>query len=103
VHYRFDISDQRSDGFVDRTDHRYLTFTGGALWDVNSDVSLEFDLDYSQDEQSAYWGTPLVTQALPGAQPLGGILQDGQDRFVDVRLRDENYNVADNDTSSESW
>ncbi|MEO6021589.1 MAG: TonB-dependent receptor plug domain-containing protein [Burkholderiales bacterium] len=97
LHYRVDVSQQTSDTFIDRTDFKYFNFTNGLAWDVTDRLNLELNVDASHDKISPYWGTPFVTSALPGAQPINGILRYADGRFIDERLREKNYNVADND------
>jgi len=77
--YRLDLSSQNSDGWVDRGDSSYRTFSGALRWDVSSDLSLQ--LAHSQGRQAPmrYFGTPLVN----GVQ--------------DPALRKRNYNVLDSD------
>ncbi len=75
--YRFDISGNRSDGWVDMGESRNVTISGAVQLRVSPDFSLQ--LSYAQGKQRPmrYFGVPLVN-----GQPLDA-------------LREKNYNVGD--------
>lgn len=102
LHYRVDLSRNTSDTFIDRADFEYLNFTSAVLWDLSDRVSLQLSFDASRDRISPYWGTPLVTPEF-GIQPISGIIDADDGRVVDERLRDKNYNVADNSMESDIY
>ncbi len=102
LHYRVDLSRNTSDTFIDRADFEYLNFTSALLWDISDRVSLQVSFDASRDRISPYWGTPLVTPEF-GTQPIAGIIDADDGRVVDERLRDKNYNVADNTMESDIY
>lgn len=75
--YRFDISGDRSDGWVDRGDTRNLAFSGALQWALLPELSVELSHAQGKQEPMRYFGTPLVN---------GRQLE---------ALRKKNYNVAD--------
>lgn len=77
VSYRFDLSGDRSDGWMDMGDSRNLTLSGALRWDVSSDLRLTLSHAQGRQEPTRYFGTPLV---------------NGQQ--LDA-MRGRNYNVAD--------
>ncbi|KWT70261.1 Outer membrane vitamin B12 receptor BtuB [Hyphomicrobium sulfonivorans] len=75
--YRFDISSQMSDGWVERGDSESLAVSGQVRFAPTSDFSLLLTYDYARQEPMKYWGTPMIN---------GGI---------DKRMRFANYNTED--------
>lgn len=75
--YRFDISSQRSDGWVDRGDSESLAASGQLRFDPTSDFTLLLTYDYARQEPMKYWGTPTVNGS------------------IDQRMRFKNYNTRD--------
>ena len=75
--YRFDISGDRSDGWVDRGDTRNLAFSGALQWALLPELSVKLSHAQGKQEPMRYFGTPLVN---------GRQLE---------ALRKKNYNVAD--------
>ena len=75
--YRFDISGDRSDGWVDRGDTRNLAFSGALQWALLPELSVKLSHAQGRQEPMRYFGTPLVN---------GRQLE---------ALRKKNYNVAD--------
>jgi iron complex outermembrane receptor protein len=75
--YRFDVSHNRSDGFMARGDAESLAMGGAVRLDVSPQlhVTLSHDAGYQQPER--YFGVPLIAGRL------------------DERTRRENYNVGD--------
>lgn len=84
VAYRFDLSRQSSDGFVDRSGYEYYDLSGALRYDVSDQFSLTFSFDAAWDDIESYWGTPLI---------YGN---------VDSRTREVNYNVSDDRTDQNS-
>ncbi len=75
--YRFDISGNRSDGWVDMGDSRDLTVSGALTLDVSPDFSLTLSHAQGRQKPMRYFGMPLVN----GEQ--------------DDSLREKNFNVDD--------
>lgn len=75
--YRFDISGNRSDNWVDRGRSQDLTVSGALQWDATRDLSLTLSHAQGHQKPMRYFGTPLV-----------------EGRQLDA-LRDKNYNVED--------
>lgn len=75
--YRFDLSGDRSDGWVDMGDSRNLSFSGALQLDVSADFRLKLSYAQGRQEPMRYFGTPLV---------------NGQQLEA---LRKKNYNVSD--------
>ncbi|MFC3340380.1 TonB-dependent receptor [Paracandidimonas soli] len=75
--YRFDLSGNRSEGWVDRGKHYNATFSGALQFEVTRDLSLKLSHSYGYQRPMRYFGTPLV-----------------EGRQLDA-LREKNYNVED--------
>ena len=75
--YRFDVSGNRSDGWVDFGNSKNLTLSGALQWDPTSDLSIRLSYAKGWQEPPRYFGVPLV---------------NGQQ---DPALRQKNYNVSD--------
>ncbi|MEG3083017.1 TonB-dependent receptor [Sphingomonas sp. PB2P12] len=97
---RADMSFHRTDGFVDRAGSNSFNATGALLFKPQDALSIEFSVDYLNDNLSTYYGTPLVPTFF-AADPIGGILSTADGDVVDRRTRFTNYNVADN--RARSW
>ncbi|HKU12967.1 MAG TPA: TonB-dependent receptor [Steroidobacteraceae bacterium] len=75
--YRFDVSYNRADNWIDRGDSDSLAISGTLQWDVSDTLRLSLSHDYGDQHPMEYFGTPLI---------------DGR---LDESLRHENYNVGD--------
>jgi len=75
--YRFDVSYNQSDNWVDRADSDSLAIAGTLQWDVSDTLRLSLSYDYGDQNPMEYFGTPLI---------------DGR---LDESLREQNYNVSD--------
>lgn len=75
--YRFDISRNHSDGYVDRGESDTRAVAAALRLDVSPAFNLTLSHDYGQLEPMRYFGVPLI---------------NGE---FDSRLRETNYNVAD--------
>ena len=75
--YNFGISRTAADGWLDRNKTSSLSVSGALRWQATEDLALTLSHDYSDNEPGAYFGTPLV------------------DGAIDKRVRNRNYNVAD--------
>ena len=102
LYYRLDLSHQRSNGWVDRTPYQYTNLTSALLWDVNDRLALQLSFDWSHDDISSWWGTPLVTPAF-ATDAVGSVVRADDGRTVDRRLFQRNYNVSDNVMRSDSY
>lgn len=75
--YRFDVSYNQADNWVDRADSDSLAIAGTLQWDVSDTLRLSLAYDYGDQHPMEYFGTPLL---------------DGR---LDESLRHQNYNVRD--------
>lgn len=75
--YRFDVSGNRSDGWVDRGDYNDRTISGAIQLDVSPEFNVKLSSAYGRQEPMRYFGIPLVN-----GQQLDS-------------LRQKNYNVED--------
>lgn len=75
--YRFDVSYNRADNWVDRADTDSLAVAATLQWDASETLRLSWSYDYGDQNPMEYFGTPLI---------------DGR---LDESLRHENYNVGD--------
>jgi len=75
--YRFDASDERSDGWVEMGDSSNRAVSGALRFDVSPELDLRLNLAHGRQKPLRYFGTPLVEGRQ--LEALGG----------------KNYNVAD--------
>jgi iron complex outermembrane receptor protein len=99
--YRFDFSHNDSKVRTianngEKIDH----FTSGISYDLTSAVRLDLSFDYLRDDNQVYYGTPLMPGAL-ATQPTS-VVSTPDGRVIDRRLVGLNYNVLDQDNSSEA-
>ena len=100
--YRIDYSRNDSKvGTIDRNGERIDHFTSGLLVDLGGSVKLDLSFDYLRDNNDAYWGTPLVPRSF-AAQPTN-VVSTPDGRVIDRRMTRTNYNVLDDDNSSETY
>lgn len=100
--YRLDYS--RNDtkvGTIDRNGERIDHFTSGLTLDLGGSVKLDLSFDYLRDNNQAYWGTPLVPRSF-ATQPTN-VASTPDGRVIDKRLTRNNYNVPDDENSSETY
>ena len=100
--YRLDYSRNDSKvGTIDRNGERIDHFTSGLMVDLGGSVKLDLSFDYLRDNNDAYWGTPLVPRSF-AAQPTN-VVSTPDGRVIDRRMTRTNYNVLDDDNSSETY
>ncbi len=75
--YRFDVSYNQADNWIDRGDSDSLAIAGTLQWDVSDRLRLSLSHDYGDQNPIEYFGTPLIAGRL------------------DESLRGQNYNVRD--------
>lgn len=92
--YRLDISDHRSDGYVDRADGHSTNVTGSLLWQTNENFNVKLSIDYLEDELPGYFGTPLIPNAV-ALEPATNALSTTIGETIDLSTRKNNYNVED--------
>lgn len=100
--YRLDYS--RNDtkvGTIARNGERIDHFTSGLMVDFGGSVKLDLSFDYLRDNNQAYWGTPLVPASF-ATQPTN-VVSTPDGRVIDRRLARSNYNVPDDENSSETY
>jgi iron complex outermembrane recepter protein len=86
VAYRFDVSHNRSDGWVDQGESRGTALSGSMTFAVNPGLDITLSEDFGYQRPQRYFGSPLV---------------DGQ--LIESQRR-VNYNVADADMHfKDSW
>ena len=86
VAYRFDVSHNRSDGWVDRGESNGTALSGSMAFAVSPTLDITLSEDFGYQEPQRYFGSPLVN----------GQLIESQRRV--------NYNVADADMHfKDSW
>jgi iron complex outermembrane recepter protein len=104
--YRFDISRSSLNGFIDDTDTKTFNVSGQLNYKVSENLKIWGAIEYKQDLEHAYWGTPLVSAAFSGANATHGIVSGSYVSYyngtnlgpvtIDDRTLSTNYNVADN-------
>ena len=86
VAYRFDISHNRSDGWIDRGESHGTAVSGSVSLAATPTLDITISEDFGYQEPTGYFSSPLV---------------NGQ---LDKSLREVNYNVADDDMHfTDSW
>jgi iron complex outermembrane receptor protein len=74
--YRVDLSDNRSDGYVERGQSKSFVAAGALRFDATPDLKFTLSHDYGNQQPAAYFGIPLI---------------QGQ---IDPALRKTNFNVG---------
>ncbi|MCS4510075.1 TonB-dependent receptor [Xylophilus ampelinus] len=99
--YRVDYSrhDTRT-GTVPRNGEQVDHLTTGLSFDLSTVTRLDLSLDYLRDDNQGYWGTPLVSAAF--ASQATGVVSTPDGRVIDRRLIRNNYNVLDDENTSET-
>jgi iron complex outermembrane receptor protein len=127
--YRFDISRTNLNSFIDDAYTKLFNVSGGLNYRVNDSFKVWGAVEYKEDRDRFYWGTPLVAANSPGIVPTKGIVsgrwtqyypgpcQDAADTdcfrghigdlkpvTIDARTLTTNYNVLDNKSfGKELW
>lgn len=100
--YRLDVSHNDSKlGTVPRAGEKIDHLTGTAAFGLGGDTRMEINLDYLKDDNRGYFGTPLVPASFSTAPTDVVSTPDG--RVIDRRIAGNNYNVLDDDNSSETY
>ncbi|AEG94122.1 TonB-dependent receptor [Ramlibacter tataouinensis] len=100
--YRIDYS--RNDtrvGTIANNGEKIDHLTTGLAFDLGRALRLDLSFDYLRDDNQAYYGTPLVPASF-ATQPTG-VVSTPDGRVIDRRLVGLNYNIADQDNSSDTY
>ncbi len=120
--YRFDIGHSNDVGFIDDTYSKLTNVSGQLNYRITNNLKIWGAVEYRQDNDRFYWGTPLVPANYPGVVPTSGIVSGlwtqyypGPSDFaghvgtlnpvtIDARTLNTNYNVLDNKNGAhELW
>lgn len=113
--YRFDISHFNNKGFIDDTYSKLSNVSGRLNYRVNENLKIWGAVEYRQDNDRFYWGTPLVPANAPGIVPTYGVVSGLWSNYylgggtpvpvtIDARTLTTNYNVLDNHSgANELW
>lgn len=99
--YRFDLSRNSSDGWSDDTGSGATDVSASLLWQVSQSLGILFSLNKHVDNLPAYWGTPFVPVDVAKV-PIFDVVENERNWVIDEKVRYKNYNVADNEISSDS-
>lgn len=100
--YRLDYSHNESKlGTVPRAGQRIDHLTGAVEFGLGRDIRAQLSVDYLKDDNQGYFGTPLVPAAF--ATHPTGVVSTPDGRVLDLRLAANNYNVLDDQNSSETY
>ena len=110
--YRFDLTRSQLNSFVDDVNAKITHLSSQLDYRVTNDFKVWGAVEYKEDKNRTYWGTPLVSAGFPGISPLGivsGVSTNQNGDFmgpvtIDSRTYKTNYNVLDNHvTAKELW
>lgn len=115
--YRFDVSHSNNNGFIDDTYSKLSNVSGQLNYKVSDSFKIWGAIEYKQDKDRFYWGTPLVPANLPGIVPTTGIVSGIWTNYylngrtgipspvtIDARTLSTTYNVLDNRSgANELW
>ena len=115
--YRFDITHSNNVGFIDDTYSKLSNVSGQLNYRVTDSFKIWGAVEYKQDKDKFYWGTPLVPANAPGIVPTNGIVSGAWSNYylnghtgplnpvtIDARTLNTNYNVLDNHSGAkELW
>jgi iron complex outermembrane receptor protein len=84
--YRFDVSRNSSDGYVQRGESDSTSITGALQYIVSDELSLTLSGDYGDREGPEYLGAPLIDgRALESLRHINYSTYDGDVAFTDYR------------------
>ncbi len=100
--YRIDYShsDLRVGGIA-RSGEKVDHLTTGFSFGLGLATQIDLSFDYLRDSNFGYFGTPLVPASF-ATQPTG-VVSTPDGRVIDRRIAGNNYNVADNNNSSDTY
>jgi iron complex outermembrane receptor protein len=115
--YRFDIGHSNDVGFIDDTYSKLTNVSGQLNYRITNNLKIWGAVEYRQDNDRFYWGTPLVPANYPGVVPTTGIVSGLWTQYypaghvgplnpvtIDARTLNTNYNVLDNKNGAhELW
>jgi iron complex outermembrane recepter protein len=120
--YRFDIGHSNNVSFIDDAYSKLSNVSGQLNYRITNNLKIWGAVEYKQDTDRFYWGTPLVPANAPGIVPTHGIVSGlwtqyypGPSDFaghtgqlnpvtIDARTLNTNYNVLDNKNGAhELW
>lgn len=111
LRFRFDVSRNSTDGYVDRNEQEYAGFSGALGWQVTPKLTLTAYFTYLRDSVDTYYGNPVIYDAavnttIPDAAPEVRKVNTATDRLVNPRVesraRRTNYNIADNSAKAKN-
>ena len=83
LYYRFDVSQQNSEGYIDRSGFEYKNYSGTLLYDFG-DLEVSLEAEFTEDDIEAYFGHHEINGRIPSS------------------LRKTNFNIVDEITEQES-
>lgn len=98
--FHFDLYHRDSNGWVDNSPFNSTDMHVAIRYDIRDDYALNLRYSYLEDELPAYWGAPLVPRSV--AQQPNTAVSRSDGYVLDESLRFVNFNVADNEISSEA-
>jgi iron complex outermembrane receptor protein len=106
--YRFDVSRANNNSFIDDTYTKLFNISGQLNYQVTSDFKIWGAVEYKQDRNRLYWGTPLVSTAFSGSNATPGVVSGSTGSLgpvtIDNRTLKTSYNVLDNyGRANELW
>jgi iron complex outermembrane receptor protein len=120
--YRFDISHSNNVSFIDDAYSKLSNVSGQLNYRISHNLKIWGAVEYKQDDDRFYWGTPLVPANAPGIIPTTGIVSGKWSQYypgpsdfaghtgqlnpvtIDARTLSTNYNVLDNKNGAhELW
>jgi iron complex outermembrane receptor protein len=120
--YRFDISRSNNVSFIDDAYSKLSNVSGQLNYRITNNLKVWGAVEYKEDNDRFYWGTPLVPANAPGIVPTTGIVSGRWSQYypgpsdfaghtgqlnpvtIDARTLSTNYNVLDNKNGAhELW
>ena len=101
--YRIDYSrnDTQVGGGIPHSAEKIDHLTTGFSFGLNTPTQVDLTFDYLHDDNFGYFGTPLVPAAF-ATRPTS-VVSTPDGRVIDRRIARINYNVRDNDNSSDTY
>jgi iron complex outermembrane receptor protein len=106
--YRFDFTRSSNNGFIDDTSSKLFNVSGQLNYRVSDSLKIWGAVEYKQDRERFYYGTPLVSAAFSGPFATSGVVSGNTSSLgpvtIDSRTLRTNYNVLDNNSgANELW
>jgi iron complex outermembrane receptor protein len=106
--YRVDLTRSSNNSFIDDAGSKLFNVSGQLDYRIADNFKIWGAIEYKQDRERFYYGTPLVSAAFSGPFATSGVVSGNTASLgavtIDSRTLRTNYNVLDNNSgANELW